>query len=65
VKIFRNELDRRRVERRQKQSSTWGGFIVKLAIFILLVVLIRFIISEEGAGFGEYWRATFHRESRK
>jgi type VI protein secretion system component VasF len=65
MKVFKNELQRRREERRQKRSSTWGGLLIKLAILVLLVLLIRFILSSQGSRFGEYWRETIQTSSRK
>lgn len=59
MKLFREELERKRQERRQKRSATWSGLVVKIAIFLLLIMLIRFIISPDGRKFGEYWRSVF------
>ncbi|MCF7911954.1 MAG: hypothetical protein K9M99_05465 [Candidatus Cloacimonetes bacterium] len=55
MKVFREEIERRKTERRNRRSSTWGGLLLKLAIFILLILLIRFIISPDGKRFGDYW----------
>ncbi len=59
MKIFKEELERRKEERRQKRSSTWSGLLFKVAILILLILLIRYIISPGGKRFGNYWREAF------
>jgi len=65
MKVFREEIERRKSERRSQRTSTWGGLLFKLAIFILLILLIRFIISPNGRKFGEYWRNTFQTSSQE
>lgn len=64
MKAFREEIERRKQERRSRRSSTWAGLLVKVMIFILLILLIRFIISPGGRNFGEYLRDTVGIERR-
>ena len=56
MKLFSEELERRSNERRQKSSATWGGLLIKVMIFILLILLFRFMFSAEGKRFGNYWK---------
>jgi len=65
MKVFREEIERRKAERRSQRASTWGGLLFKLAIFILLILLIRFIISSNSRKFGEYWRNTIQTSSQE
>lgn len=65
MKIFSEELERKREERRTKRSATWGGFLLKVAVFILLILLIRFITGSEGKRFGDYWKGMLKDNAAK
>jgi len=65
MKAFREEIERKKQERRSRRSSTWAGLLFKVMIFILLILLIRFIISPKGRNFGDYLRNTVGIESHE
>jgi hypothetical protein len=42
MKDFREEILRRRNERRSRRSSSWLGFIAKILLLAFVLVMIRF-----------------------
>ncbi|MBN1326796.1 MAG: hypothetical protein JW996_02470 [Candidatus Cloacimonetes bacterium] len=42
---FREEIQRRRYERRQQRSNSWINFILKIIFFIFVVLMIRFFAN--------------------
>ncbi|MCF7919225.1 MAG: hypothetical protein K9N06_04875 [Candidatus Cloacimonetes bacterium] len=56
MRVFSENLQQRRKERRQKRTGTWSGLLIKVAAFILLIILIRFIMGTSGKRFGDYWK---------
>ena len=42
MKDFREEILRRRQEKRNKRSNTWTSLIVKILLLIFVVLMIRF-----------------------
>jgi len=65
MKIFKEEIERRRAEKREKRSGTWSGLLIKIAIFIMLLFLIKFLLSPAGDKFGDYWQTLFKKSGQE
>ncbi|MCF7859318.1 MAG: hypothetical protein K9N07_08375 [Candidatus Cloacimonetes bacterium] len=42
MKEFREEIEKRRLERRNKRSSTWVNFFVRILALIFVILIIRY-----------------------
>ncbi len=42
MKEFREEMERRRQERRSMRSSTWINFIIRILALVFVVMIIRY-----------------------
>ena len=41
MKKFKEEFERRRVERRNKRSSTWIGLIIRILILAFVIMIMK------------------------
>ena len=42
MKEFKEEIERRRQERRSMRSSTWINFIIRILALVFIVIIIRY-----------------------
>ncbi len=42
MKEFKEEIERRRLERRGMRSSTWVNFIIRILALVFVVMIIRY-----------------------
>ena len=42
MKEFKEEMERRRQERRGMRSSTWVNFIIRILVLVFVVMIIRY-----------------------
>jgi len=42
MKEFKEEIERRRLERRSMRSSTWINFIIRILALVFVIMIIRY-----------------------
>ncbi|MBC8385649.1 MAG: hypothetical protein H8E57_09060 [Candidatus Cloacimonetes bacterium] len=42
---FKEEIERRRTDRRKKRSSTWIGLVLRIILLIFVIMIMRFLAT--------------------
>jgi len=62
MKEFKEEIERRRQERRGMRSSTWINFIIRILALIFVVMIIRYFSDSDPDKFRS-WITTIKTDS--
>jgi len=62
MKEFKEEIERRRQERRSMRSSTWINFIIRILALVFVVMIIRYF-SESNPDKFRSWISTSKTDS--
>jgi hypothetical protein len=62
MKEFKEEIEKRRQERRRMRSSTWINFIIRILALIFVVMIIRYFSDSDPDKFRS-WITTIKTDS--
>lgn len=59
---FKNKIEERRRERREAKSSSWINLLIKIAILIFIITIVRYALTNRGEKTEELIKNEFNQE---